>query len=194
MGGRHLSAKVAKPALALMLAAVLGGCGFYDAFFGEDAPPPCPDVSVLADAASLTRFKEGPGRDLIDVLFGVEIADIQRACEYDIDDDTGEGPLTTEITVFFRAERGPADRQREGRFKYFVTITDAGRNVLNKGSFGLLVEFPDNLTRTNVADEPVTMVIPLKANQSADDFRIIVGFELTREELELNRRRRAISR
>ncbi len=156
--------------------------------FGEDEPPPpCPEIAVLQDAASMTKFVEGPGRDLIDVVVEGKIVDAQGVCEYDIDDDTGAGTLTVEMVVSVQLNRGPANRNREANFGYFVAITDPERNILNKETFTATVPFPGNRNRLIWTDEPVYMGIPLKANQTGKNFRIFLGLDVDRDQLRFNR-------
>ena len=168
--------------------ASIGGCALFG---GEEVPPPCPRVSVLSEAASVTRFADGPGRDLIDVDFQGELTDVLSACVHDVADD-GSGTIIVELAAELLAARGPANRDREAQFDYFVTVTSASGRILNKETFGLTVTFPGNRTRLTLLDDdpPVSLTLPMAPNQRVDDYRVLVGFQLSREELEYNRRRR----
>ncbi len=153
---------------------------------------PCPTINILSDAASVTRFRDGPGRDIIDVAYEGEIRDILAAkCEHDIDKDSGEGLLTVKFSLVIGAGLGPAADDRKPAFDYFVSITDGSFNILQKEPFRFPVEFPGNRTRVTAEDEKVTLDIPLKAGQDGRDFEIFIGFQLSQEQLEYNRRRRA---
>ncbi len=188
--GRIHRNPVRRAALTLALLPLLAGCGIYQSIFGaKGPPPPCPRVSVLADAANLTRFRPGEGRDLIDVSYDGRIDAVQSQCEYEWHEKTGAGSVTVEVTLAVAAERGPANRDRRGDFPYFVSITDAGRNVLNKQTFTLVVDFPGNRTLMRALDAPVVLEIPLKADEPGTDYQIFIGFQLTAEQLEYNRRR-----
>ena len=184
--------------LVLAAGLALAGCGAYDSvsesLFGKEKPPACPRVSVLPEAASVTKFLPGPGRDIIDILFQGEVLDVQRSCEYDIDDDTKVGTLKVELALVFEAERGAADHERKATFQYFVAIPEFFPRPEGRAVFNKQVEFPGNHTRLKVTDDPVTLNIPLKAGQSGSDFQIVIGFQMSREEMEYNRRRRARSR
>ena len=182
--------------LVLAAGMVLAGCGAYDSMqesiFGKEKILACPRVSVLPEGASLTKFLPGPGRDIIDIVYQGEIRDVLRSCEYDIDDDTNTGTVAVELFLVIGAERGAADRERRADFTYFVAITGGERTVLNKNTFDAAVAFPGNISRlTWTDDKPMTLNIPLKAGQSGSDFEIIVGFQMSREEMEFNSRRRA---
>lgn len=174
---------VTGPLLVLAVSA-LSACGV----FKEQAPPPpCPEVAVLSDAATVTRFVEGTGRDLTDVLYEAQIVDAGGACQYDVDDDTGEGTLDVEMAVAMEVARGPANREGRAEIGYFVAITDADRAILNRQHFEGLVTFPGNTSRLEWRDEPVYLTISLKSGQTGADFRIYVGYVLSEEELQFNR-------
>ena len=166
---------------------MLAGCGFYAAITGtKEAPRPCPRVSVLNDAASVTKFREGGGTDLIDVLYEGKITGFEAECRYDVDDETGIGQVDVLVAVKVRAVRGPADRERKANFRYFIALTDTKRNILGKRPFELSVGFPGNLSRVTADDEPVGLSIPLSKGKTGADFQVFVGFQLDRAEWEFN--------
>jgi hypothetical protein len=186
--GNRLPARAA--ALALIL--VLAGCAVIEETVMGKALP-CPSIKILPEAETITRFKEGPGRDLIDVDFNGKIINIRRSerCDYDIDEDTGAGTLSLELEVVLVLERGPANRSREIGFEYLISIQDPENRVLKVKTFDVKVTFPGNLTVLKWSeeyDEPIILTIPFKAGQRGQDFVIKAGFQLSREEFQYNRR------
>ena len=159
-------------------------------FQKEEPPPPCPRVSILGDAATLTKFRPGPGRDLTDVLYEGVVTGVTGRCAYANDGKRANRALSIKVALVIEAARGPANRDGRAAFPYFVGITDSSRNVLNKERFNVRVVFPGNRTRLVITDDPVNLEIPVKAGQSGRDFTIFVGFQLSREDLEYNRRAR----
>ncbi len=157
---------------------LVAGCGF----FGTEAPRPCPTVSVLKDAAELIRYRPGPGRDLIDVIEHAKVAGIADVCEYN--DDSLEVELAIDLVV----ERGPAAQSSFVELPYFIAVLDAGGAILAKEVFTGRVEFPADRRRIAIREE-TEQIIPLDGFQSGANFEILVGFQLTREELEEIRRR-----
>lgn len=181
-------------ASALAAVLLLAGCSsVYDKFFGDNLPPPaCPGVSILADGVSLIKFRPGGGRDLTDVLFSGEILGIDATCAYERNRETQVGLVTVEVAIEVRAERGPADRSRRAVLPYFVSLVDGERRLVEKRPFEIAVEFPGNLSRIRLKDDPpVALTIPLKADQRGDLFQVYVGFQLTKDELEFSRKRRS---
>lgn len=184
-GLRDASSKLLVMASFLALA----GCGSLASLTGAPPPPPCPPVSILKDAATVTRFAPGGGQDLVDVVNEGEITGYDLTCEYDIDKKTKAGKVVITLGLHVAATRGPADRQRVAPFRYFIAITDADRNVLDKQVFDIAVPFTGNTTSIPVRDAPVPMTIPLSAGMTGLEFELFTGFQLTPEEVSYNRRR-----
>ena len=143
-------------------------------------PPACPRASIISDGATVTRFREGTGRDLTDVVVKGEIVDVAVDCDYD------RRGVDVALQVAIAAERGPADRSRVAEFDYFVAVTDPQRNILAKEVFHVSFRFPPNQQRTGAVDE-IEPRIPLRNRADGVDYQIIVGFQLTPEEIDWNR-------
>ena len=150
----------------------------------------CPAYRVLADAASLVKFRQGPGRDLTDINFESTIVDVKLACESDVDRETAKGTVEVSVTVHFAAARGPANRNRRARFKYFIRVVGRDGKILYGEDFTLTVGFPGNRTKIWFRGEPVVLEFPITAKRSTTYFSIFTGFKLTPEELEFNRSKR----
>ena len=170
------------PAISL-LAAVLAACASDEA-----ALPACPNIIVVGDTAEVTKFQSGSGRDLIDVVMEAEVAGFDGFCEADIDEETASGDVEVELVLTFQASRGPANEDRAGRFEYFIVIADRNEAILAKRVFTSDVSFAAKVNRVDVREELVQR-IPLKAGEIGSDYDIFVGFQLSAEELQYNRRK-----
>ncbi len=137
----------------------------------------------------MTRFAQGGGQDLADVVNEAEITGYDLTCEYNIDKKTKAGKVVVTLGLHITATRGPADRQRIAPFRYFIAITDPDRNVLEKQVFDIDVSFSGNAASIPVRDTPVPITIPLAAGKTGLDFEIFTGFQLTPDEVTYNRRR-----
>lgn len=167
-----------------MTALIASACSVFD----KTPPPPCPEVSVLADASRITKFVDGTGRDLIDVLYEGQIADAGGSCKYDVNKETKAGKLDIEMNVAMDLSRGPADHSGKATVSYFVAVTGKDQQILNKQNFTANVTFPPNTSKLVWKDEPVYLSIPLKAGQTGSDFQIYVGYDISHEELQFNRK------
>lgn len=147
----------------------------------------CPRAGILPDANTLVLFRDGPGRDLTDVLAQAQIVDVAVGCQYAAG---RRGPgVTLDLQVAIAAERGPADRSRRAALPYFVAILDGDQNIVAKEYFEARFEFPDNRTRVGRVDE-LEPVIPLRSNFDGPSYRVMVGFQLNPDQLAWNRRQR----
>lgn len=180
--------RVARALLAMVAAGpLLSACGGGDSdgLLGQ-APAPCPSIGILADGADLTRFSQGAGFDLTRMVVDARIVGFDARCDY-----TGRdrAALDVRITPRFEAERGPAAEGRAVDLPWFVAVSDPEDRVLDRRAYATRVGFGTNVTRTRVEGEAVRMTLPLTEGRQADDYLVRLSFQLTPEELELNRRR-----
>lgn len=147
------------------------------------APPPCPRVSILADAAEITTFATGRGEDLTDVAFRGSIEQVGTACEYNRPQDT----VTSTTGVRLVATRGPAAQSDQATLVFFVAIVDRDQTILARERFDSSLSFRANQRQAGVVEE-IEQVIPIRPDLRGLDYEILVGFELSPEQLEYNRR------
>ena len=186
-----------------LLAAGLAACSAYEYVSDKISDPivlRCPDYLVIADAANLVRFRDGPGRDLIDVDFEGKITGVDLSCLSEIDREPKSGTLEVDVTLRMVASRGPANRNRRAKFDYFFKVVDKRGNPIwfldedGEKLEGIIqsvtITFPGNKTRLLLRSESVTLEIPITPKRASRSYRIFAGLELSRDELEFNRRRR----
>ena len=165
---------------ALLAMLLMAGCGV----FNREVPPPCPQVSVLSDAGKLVRYRDGPGRDITDVLFEAEISNFTGSCVYR-DNNTR---VTIELSVVFDLLRGPANRDRKAEFEYFIAIPRFHPAPEGKRRLRIGVKFPGNRTRSRVRDV-LELEIPIAKGSKGTDYPVYIGFQLSAGELKANRAR-----
>ena len=176
------------------------------------AKVPCPHVSVISDADLFARFQAGKKWGPKTVLYESQISGIKSACDFrnkkkkkakkpeDKNNKPTDSPRTliAAIAVSFATRINRNHVGRKAELGYFVAITDRNANVLNKNNFKIIAPRPKKRNKKSVnkdefirfTDKPVRLKIPLKAGQSGHDFMIFTGFQLSKDQLELNRKRR----
>jgi len=168
---------------AILLAAAAAGCGSTRA--EREArrlrnPAPCPNVVVL-DEAGRQLFFEG-GETIEDVAYTGEIRNVSSSCRYFNDE-----PIRQEVKIDFAFGRGPQGAAEEKVFNYFVAVTRTDVDVIAKQTFSVPIRFGNRevVTVSETIDE---ITIP-RANQgiSGNNFEIVVGFTLSREQTIYNR-------
>ncbi len=165
---------------ALAVAALVAGCS-------NKPQPACPRGVIPEDGASITRFRDGPGRDLTDVLVSGHIQGVLvDDCEYE---KTAVAIHNFQIAI--TADRGPADRSKAADFDYWVAVVDPDRKILTRKDFTAHFDFADNLTHVGRVIDDLELRIPLADVMKAPSYQIVVGFQLTPDELAWNRSQRA---
>ena len=134
---------------------------------------------IMLITFAVTQFVPGGGRDLTQVRSSGRIGGVDLACDYD---DKG---VDVELKVRFVVERGPADQERKADIQYFVAVEDGPGNLTAKQVFDLEVPFEGNIRRVARIDE-LSLRIPTP-KQGFRDTRVLVGFQLSPEQLEYNR-------
>lgn len=183
--------KFLKSASVVAAALFLGSCSSdmnTDLFGGDflSSEPkilPCPNVTVVPSAENITIFREGPGRDLVDVTFEGSIEPVSGECEYQDD----ESLVVTEMVMRINATKGPAASSQAQEFPFFIAISDWNRRILSKKVFKSPVEVPEGKRRGTVQEEIVHR-IPVISGRSGADYTILIGFQLTREQLQYNQK------
>jgi hypothetical protein len=176
-----------RPAAALALALALGGCGWLGL---AEAPNPrsiCPQGLILADAGEVTIFREGPGRDITDVMAQARIADVAVGCKPD------RRSVAVDLQVAIAAERGAANRDGRQDVEYFVAVVDPQGEILTRQTFRMSFVWPENRMRVGTVDE-LEPRIPIAGPDKAPAYQIWVGLQLTEEQLAWNRRDKSAAR
>ena len=185
-------------ALIVLAAATINACDTASLLWRNPVVMNCPEHRVLADAASLVTFRDGPGRDLVDVNVEGQLIGMRLACQTDMEKGDKSGNLEIEATVLFGAARGPANRSRKGILPYFLRVTDTNDRILYGENFKIKAAFPGNQTRVQFHAGVITLELPIKVTDdgkswelSNRDYVIWTGFALPREQLKYNRTRRS---
>ena len=136
----------------------------------------------MSDAADLTQFR-GTGTDLTDMVVDGRITGLRGKC-------TAVDPehLRTSVAVSMQLTRGPAMQGRTVDVTYQISAS-RGDTILDVRRFPLHVSFPQNSSTVAVTDSEVDIDLPTTGKLSGVDYRVLVGFQLTPEELAFNRRR-----
>jgi hypothetical protein len=153
---------------------------------GAETAPACPRVAIVTAAGTLTRFAPGAGRDLLDVEYRAEIADLITACK---DEEKAGKPVATVVLApVIVADRGPANRDRQVGLRYFVSVVDADQRILQKASYDVPVEFSQNRDRVVIRDDdpPIVVAVPNAKGEAARGYEVLVGFQLTPDDLDYN--------
>jgi hypothetical protein len=146
--------------------------------------PPCPPVRIDNATAFVTKFKDGPGRDVTDIEYQAEILGFKGQCVY------GTDRVDVVIDIDFALTSGAAVSSGTAPLYYFVAIpqffpADTGKKVLQVNR-----KLPGKpAMRETFTESEVRVRIPLLKDQAGAAFDVYVGFQLDNAQLEYNRSR-----
>jgi hypothetical protein len=156
-----------------------------------EVTPACPVTAVLSDAATVTKVKPGTSTaqapNAANVLFSAEMSQARLTCNYDRTANT----LTVDVNFAIRATRGAGAGDAEPAFDYFVAVVDVDNNVLAKRTFQSRPSMGNRMTGT-FQETVGNFAVPLEMEKRPIDYEILTGFQLTADELALNRAPKAL--
>ena len=165
--------------LALAGALSLGACTRYS----EGTNLTCPRAVMLAGTERQTRFAPGTGRSDADVVAVIELDNIQYSCQ------VSTRRALAGVTFDVKGVRRDAGVVADIDVPYFVAVTDVNGAVVNKQTFTTRLHFLPGVATVTMREQ-IEETMPLAAGQKAVGYEIVVGIQLTREELDYNRARR----
>lgn len=164
-------------------ALMLSACAGVDLSNLDDTPNvgPCPVAGVLYDASRVVEVKGQERHENVGFTGAVE--GVRGYCRY-----IGTNPITMEIEIDFAFGRGPVADGLSHTYPVFVSVTRRDRNVLAKERFDIPVTWPADKDVVRLTETVPGIVIP-RANEtvSGSNFEVLVGFDLTPEQLAYNR-------
>ncbi len=159
---------------------------WFDRVLGNDDRPnagPCPLMGVLYDSSRTVQFAEPNNERYANIAFTGEVQGVRGLCRY-VDAD----PITMSVEVDMAFGRGPAATADRQTYRYWVAVTRRGRTPIEKAYFDVDVRFDRGEAVVTHTEQIERIVIPrASAETSGENFEILVGFELTPEQLQFNR-------
>lgn len=150
-----------------------------------EAIKPCPRPGILGIAADMDIKRPGGTDDITDLAFTAEMVAVELTCVHK------EDFVDNIVSITMAAERGPAGRTGSPIVSYFVAIVEkASQRILDKRVFtGVIPIAPDERRGVAVEEWGQTIVLPGK-DRVGRDYEVLVGFNLSPEQLDKARRQR----
>ncbi len=142
----------------------------------------CPAASVIVDTSIATIFKTTAVPDPSNILYTVEVTDVQSSCDVDKLANTS----SSSIDIKFRATRAPNGGAVEYKVPYFVAISQADR-LLAKKLYMTQFSFAPGETSATFSESVNSVDVSAGKDKKTFDYVILVGLQLTKEQLDYNR-------
>jgi hypothetical protein len=170
---------IGKYASFALAALVLAGCG--SSAKDQQAASYCPQPLTVQDAQSLTRFKEGAGRDPRDVMFEASLVSAGTKCQL------GRNKLEVDVLLRIAVNAGPSVGTGVTRVPFFVRVLD-GNGAVVQGSDQLADYKISATSPRGLSQEEMAVALPFSSLSDLGGYRIAVGLKPSQQELDYNRR------
>lgn len=181
---QHRAAAAALLALAAFGLSACNTLGLTDETkTGGTTANPCPLVGVLNETDHVTLFR-GDGTDLTDVIAHAEIGKVVSKCEYNID----ESVITVDIAFDGIAEIGPAATSRQLTLDTFLAVTRRFSTFDKKQVYQVPVVFEPGQRQVRFVKTVDGTELPYGGTTDGRIYQILIGFQLTGEQLAYNRK------
>ena len=138
----------------------------------------CPGSAILADTAKAPVFRAGAPMDLSGLAYTATITDVSSDCRF----DRQAGQTVSNVDLTVRATRTPTADAASYSLTYFVTVNQSDR-VLSKKTYPVRLDFAAGAAVATTTLSPDKVLISLERGHLPPDYQILVGFQLSPEQL-----------
>ncbi len=175
--------------LSIFFLSSCGGIEYISDNFKKPIILKCPNYLIPEEASKILKFRDGPGSDLVDVKYEVDIKNIKLGCLSNINRKTKLGSMEIDLTLDFSANLGPANPDKKINFDYFVSVVSPRQEIINQKIIPLSLMFPKNKSTLLFSSKPVDITLQITAEKPVRYYRIFVGLRLSKEEVRYNRQK-----
>ena len=163
-------------ALVLAGPALLSGCA-------DTRITICPVPAILAETANLTAFKPGTAPDPANELYSVAVVDAQTTCSY----NRRDGSTTSDLTLSFHATRPPNAQGASYSVPYFLVVSEKDK-LYDKKIYTVNFRFAPGAVAADVTLSPDDVTIKIANGKLPWDYQLMVGLQLTAEQMAYNKK------
>ena len=145
----------------------------------------CPRIEVVDELSMLSEYNDPKDRVQNERISGIEIVRADSTCQYDERSVTVDLKLTFNGTLGPQGKTSPADTPFFS-YPYFVAVTSSDDKILAKEIFAASMTYAAG-ENTKTYHETLRQIIPAENRTQGSRYKIMVGFQLTKEQLTENR-------
>lgn len=145
----------------------------------------CPQVELVADLSAFVDFVDINNPYKSNLISKVDMKRAESSCEL------ASNNAVVDLKLVFSGKLGPKGRKKASdkpffTYPFFVAVTAPNGKIMAKEVFAASMSFePGQDSYTHY--ENLKQIIPIKGQASASRYHILVGFQLSQEQLIYNR-------
>jgi len=165
----------------VFLAACSSRGGLGGAFDTRVNSGACPPAGSIYNASRIVEI-DGDTPTYGNIAYSGEIVDVRLFCRY-----ADGNPVRAEVEIDFAFGKGAKGTENQRDFTYWIAVTRRSGKVLNKEHFVVRADFSDG--PVTGASELIQQITIPRADDtvSAANFEVLIGFELTEEQVQFNK-------
>ncbi len=146
----------------------------------------CPAVDKMHELSMLSEFTNPSDPSEENLISRAAIANLETTCNYD------ERSVTVDLKMTFDGILGPRGRSSENdkpfySYPFFIAIAENNGRILAKEIFAASMTY-DRGENRHTYYENMRQIIPLEYRDRGNRYKIIIGFQLSPDQLAYNRR------
>lgn len=146
---------------------------------------PCPQVEIVDDLSSLSDFTNPKEMSADSLISRVDLNSAESTCKL------ASTSAVVDLKVVFNGKLGPKARQKSSdkpffSYPFFIAVTAPSGKIMAKEIFSASLSYGAN-QNTHAYFENLRQIIPISGKDNAKNYRILVGFQLSPDQLAYNR-------
>lgn len=146
---------------------------------------PCPPIEIVTDLSSISDFSDPLKMLQKNLISRVDMGNAQSTCQL------SSNTATVDLKLAFKGVLGPKAKQKSSdkpffSYPFFVAVTEPNGRIMAKEIFAASLSFGTDESE-HAYYENLRQIIPIKSKKHAKRYKIMIGFQLSPEQLEFNR-------
>ena len=146
---------------------------------------PCPQVEIVDDLSSISDFSNPKKQDKHNLISRVDLKSAESTCKL------SSKTAIVDLKLLFNGKLGSKGRKKETEkpffsYPFFVAVTTPAGKIIAKEIFAASMTYGAK-ENEHTYFENLRQIIPIKSKVQANNYRILIGFQVTPDQLEYNR-------
>lgn len=145
----------------------------------------CPQVEIVEDLGSISDFIDPDKTDDSQLVSRVQLAKTESSCKL------ASKSAIVDMTLNFNGMLGQKGRNSASEkpffsYPYFIAVTAPTGRIIAKEIFAASMTYGPN-ENEHTYFEKLRQVIPIRSKEAANNYKVLVGFQVTKDQLVYNR-------
>ncbi len=146
---------------------------------------PCPQVEIVDDLSSISDFSHPRKQNKDHLISRVDLKSAESTCKL------SSKTAVIDLKLLFNGKLGPKGRKTASErpffsYPFFVAVTTPTGKIMAKEIFAASITYAANENQ-HIYFENLRQIIPIKSKNQANNYRVLIGFQVTPDQLDYNR-------